>query len=101
MSCLRCQELQSRVGIRTPGELGKVIRVVQANLRDGTLDEVPSGGPFASANPFPSLKENGPWDDVVSYDFRCRSCGAGFHLSAETYHGAGGEWAPVKRDVPA
>ncbi|MER9758272.1 hypothetical protein NKJ46_33985, partial [Mesorhizobium sp. M0166] len=36
---------------------------------------------------------NGPWDDLLLYRFRCTTCAQVFLLSAETYHGSGGEWA--------
>jgi len=39
-----------------------------------------------------SVNPDGPWDDIISYAFRCAACEAQFELSAETYHGAGGAW---------
>ena len=95
MSCARCQELRSRVDIRRPSDLTRVIQVVQANLNDGTLDEIENVNPLTGA-PFLTLEPRGPWNDILSYDFRCRSCGAAFHLAVETYHGSGGAWAPVE-----
>lgn len=92
MSCNRCQELMAPFLIRTPGELGKAVRAVQANLTDGTLEQVAAGE--LSPRPFCDIRENGPWDDVLSYRFRCRECSQSFSLTAETYHGGGGEWAP-------
>ena len=93
MSCARCQELQTRVDIRHPSDLTRVIQVVQANLHDGTLAEVAKSQ--LPAAPFLTLSPKGPWQDVLDYDFRCRSCGAAFHLAVETYHGSGGAWGPV------
>jgi hypothetical protein len=84
--------------IRTPGELGSAIRVVQANLEDGTLEEVPREDPFLpDMEPFVTLRDKGPWADILSYGFRCRDCGALFQFSAEIYHGRGGRWAPANR----
>ena len=79
--------------IRTPGELGKAMRIVHANLRDGTLDQV-EAGEFASKGRFLDVVEDGPWEDVLHYRFSCIRCGQAFDLTAETYHGGGGEWAP-------
>jgi hypothetical protein len=93
MSCSRCQELGIKFSIRSPGELQKAIRVVRANLADGTLEQQP-GNPVHPMLPFLSLTEVGPWDDYLLYEFRCTSCGARFTLSVETYHGAGGSWTP-------
>jgi hypothetical protein len=95
MSCQRCEELHQRFEITTPGELAKAIRVVQSNLHDGTLVQAKRAGGEASTPPFSSIRESGPWDDVLLYEFLCRSCGARFQLSAETYHGEGGEWQPI------
>ena len=86
--CESCRELQEEWSIRSPGELSKAIRVVRANLADGTL--LQRGG----SDPFASLPEGGPWPDHVSFCFHCAQCGAAFTLSAETHHGAGGRWAP-------
>lgn len=75
--------------IRTPGELTKAIRVIRANLADGTL---------ASAAPFEAMEPEGPWPDVLQYEFRCPACDARFSLIAETYHGRGGSWTVARAD---
>ena len=93
MSCNRCDELMVPFLIRTPGELGKAVRVVQANLADGTLEQVDVGD-VTSKGQFRDLREDGPWDDVLSYWFQCRECCQSFSLTAETYHGGRGEWTP-------
>jgi len=95
MSCSRCKELHLRFEIRSPGELAKAIRIIQANLQDGSLEQVPGEGVGVPAEPFLSLSESGPWDDVLLYEFSCRSCGSRFRLSADTYHGRGGDWLPM------
>ena len=104
MTCERCEELHQRCEIRTPGELAKAIRIIQASLDGGTLEQAQRAGLGASTVPFASIGEGGPWDDVLLYEFFCRSCGARFRLSAETYHGRGGEWQPLglvgKREDP-
>jgi len=96
MSCQRCEELHQKFAIRSPGELSRAIRVVQANLADRTLEQAPRPALGASSTPFLTVSESGPWDDVLLYEFTCRSCGARFQLSAETHHGLGGEWQPVE-----
>jgi len=94
MSCSRCQELGVKVSIRSPAELREAIRVVRANLVDGTLEQLP-GDQVHPMPPFLSVIEEGPWGDFLLYEFWCRSCGARFTLSVETYHGAGGFWTPA------
>jgi hypothetical protein len=91
MRCTRCADLQATVDIRLPGDLTNVIRNVQAHMRGGTLEELPSGLP--STPPFETLNGHGPWDDLVGHRFRCRFCGGEFNLSVNTYHGSGGSWS--------
>ena len=89
--CPSCQDLHVEFAIRTPGELAKAIRVVQANIADGTIRPIEQPG----AAPIASIAPDGPWPDVIAYLFRCATCGTQFELSAETYHGSGGAWRRV------
>jgi hypothetical protein len=93
--CERCGSLRQRFEIRSPGDLAQAIRVTRDHVADGTLVEVPSRSPVF-CEPFSAVIPEGPWEDVVGYGFRCTSCGQLFSLSAETYHGSGGEWRPVR-----
>jgi hypothetical protein len=95
-TCERCAGLRQRFDIRSPADLAKAIRVARDNVTDGTIVEVPSPSQVQH-EPFSALSPDGPWDDVLGYGFRCTSCGQLFYLSAETYHGSGGEWRPVAR----
>jgi hypothetical protein len=94
MSCSRCNELHLKFEIRSLLELAKAIRIVQANLKDGTIEQMPLGGIGASTQPFASLSEEGPWEDLLVYAFSCRSCRSRFHLSVDVYHGNLGAWTP-------
>ena len=94
--CERCGHLSTRIEIRVPADLTKVIRLVRTSVLDGTLDAGAHDTPI-SDQPFLSLAETGPWADILSYQFQCRFCGTGFSLSAETYHGSGGEWRVRER----
>ena len=95
MACDRCEELHLTVAIRTSGELRAAVGVIQANLDDGTLRQESLTAVGASSGPLRRVGEDGTWDDLVWYQFSCRSCGARFELSVETYHGRGGEWRPI------
>src|SRR5262245_22237978 len=95
MPCERCEELHQRIAIRSPGELTRAIRVIHSNLEDGTLEQARRTDVGSSTTPFLSVPESGPWDDILLYDFSCCSCGSRFRLSAETYHGRGGEWRAI------
>jgi hypothetical protein len=94
--CKRCASLRQRFEIRSPADLAKAIRVARDNVADGTIVEIPSKSEVVH-EPFAEVAPNGPWEDVVGYGFRCMTCGQLFYLSAETYHGSGGEWRPVKQ----
>ena len=76
-----------------PGELKQAIRIAKDNVADGTLCVIEDAEEIS--RPFSQLSASGLWDDIVHYEFKCNSCGQKLHLSAETYHGAGGEWKPV------
>jgi hypothetical protein len=97
MSCEHCEELHKRFAIRSPAELAKAIRVIQASLADGTLEQSLCADLGASTTPFRTVRDSGPWNDFLLYKFVCRSCRAGFQLSAETYRGRGGEWQPIEK----
>jgi hypothetical protein len=88
--------LRQRFSIRVPADLSHTIRVARDNIADGTLAEVPSQSPIFR-EPFSAVLADGPWDDIIGYGFRCTACGQLFSLSANTYHGSGGEWRPVSR----
>ena len=88
MPCDRCRELATTFHIGVPDDLRKAIRIGRAAVTDGTLRELP-GTPLVTAEPFSAVSADGPWDDVVSYQFACAHCGQRFHLWADTYHGSG------------
>lgn len=93
MACMKCKEINQIVEIRSPAALAKAIRIVKANLGDGTLTLEPAGpAVLASMPPFADLPPEGPWPDCFEFHFRCAHCGQKFRLDAETYHGAGGQW---------
>jgi hypothetical protein len=56
--CRACADLRARWEIRTPGELSKAIRVVRANLGDGTLVDITQSAVSPAA--FRDLPEDGP-----------------------------------------
>lgn len=92
MICEACRDLDLTSSIRSRGDLSRAIGIVRANLDDGTLDEVAEGR-NPTTERFRDLPEAGPWPDIVSFRFRCTSCGAEYRLFADTYHGSGGSWS--------
>ena len=98
MSCETCGHLRERQAFRSPAQLERGLAVVRANVTAGTLAESaqrPAGVVRSGQPPFAEL-DSGRWPDAFAYYFACRACGALYEFTAETYHGAGGEWRPVE-----
>lgn len=93
MSCHQCSTLKERRKIWGLQGLADAIVSAKAAVAEGVLVELDSG-PMAGAIAFADLNPNGPYDDLLLYNFSCTSCGQQFQLSAETYHGSGGSWGP-------
>jgi hypothetical protein len=99
-ACSKCEELRTTISIGSAAELTNVLKVVRANVEDGTLVEAaywPQGQIKVSRPSFMSIPVSGPWPDFVEYYFSCTACGQLYRLSVETYHGAGGQWSPWER----
>lgn len=97
--CERCAHLCQQFAIRAPSDLEHALRVVRDNLADGTIREmIPD--PARASPSFASIAPQGPWDDVLDFTFRCPGCGQRFSLTAETFHGSGGEWRPLSSQGP-
>jgi hypothetical protein len=92
--CEKCSDLNKVYRIKLPSELKHAICIAKENVADGTISvlEKETG---QGSRPFSQLTVSGAWGDLVYYIFVCNSCGQRFQLSAETYHGAGGEWKPL------
>jgi hypothetical protein len=95
MTCARCTDLCQDVPIRGPLDLEKAVRVIRANLDDGTLVEAGNlpNATLAGPTPFADVERSPPWPDVILSDFHCAHCGEPFRLSCETFHGSGGRWS--------
>ncbi len=81
--------------VATPAELSLLIREVKAAIAAGLLEQVrPDSSPFATDAEIADFTEEGPWPDFIEVRFRVRGTAVRYKLSVETYHGAGGTWAP-------
>ena len=98
MACEKCNDLCVRFAIRQPHQLKQAIKIASENVADGTISEIQDPAPICQAT-FSELAAGGQWDDVLAYRFTCNTCGEEFSLHAETYHGSGGYWEPVKSGV--
>ena len=99
--CKHCKEVCQKFKIALPKDLEKAISVVRDNLADGTIIESsfwPENILKTQTEPFSKVDSKGPWDDILIYYFECPECNQLFKLSAETYHGAGGSWQPIKEN---
>ncbi len=82
--------------IDSMGQLTNVIETVQHWIREGALRQVPrESSVLASAGDFLDLPADGPWGDVLAYDFEHTKNGKRFTLDCETFHGQGGAWQPA------
>ena len=98
--CQQCRELQPSYRIKTPGELNRVVKLVQDEVTSGSLIETDPGKPRNEwQTPFSNLL-SGPRDDVVLCYFSCTGCNRLYCLSCETYHGSGGSWEVVSEELP-
>jgi hypothetical protein len=91
--CQNCKDLNMKVEIRSPRELKKVLEAIKEHVGTGILTVLPEESPWSK--PFAQVNISGPWDNIVNYVFRCNSCAKKSRLSAETYHGSGGQWKPI------
>ena len=95
--CEHCAEVNQKIRIHTSYELQRAIRVIRANLADGTIKlDVKLISDIAPTKmlEFSDLSEKGTWPDYIEYYFRCIACDQAFRLAVETYHGSGGTWEP-------
>jgi hypothetical protein len=91
MACDLCREIGTTLHVRLPADLSRVIAMAKDATQKGIIVEVDDRSTWQSG-PFSGVSAEGPWDDIVSHSFRCTACAQFFRLSAETYHGGGGEW---------
>lgn len=81
--------------IRTPADLVSLLREIKAAVSAGILEQIrPDSSPFAIDTAIADFAEQGPWPDYIEVRFLVRGAGTRYKLAAETYHGAGGTWAP-------
>jgi hypothetical protein len=90
-------DLSRRMAIRSPADLGAIIAVIRASTTVGHITEVHRQGSAGTGNSVADLPADGPWPDVIDAVFRDRA-GRRYRLFVETWHGAGGEWAPIDDD---
>ena len=98
--CEHCSEVCQTYKIDYPSDLKQAIKVIKDNIADGTIIESnywPDQNLGMIIEPFAEIKTQGPWDDILIYYFECTQCKQLFKLGAETYHGQGGSWEPVKK----
>lgn len=79
--------------IRTRGQLSGILRDLKRAVSDGDLSPVEPAIPLFSVEcSLIDIPEDGPWPDYFELYFQEPSTGERYKLSAETYHGAGGDW---------
>lgn len=80
---------------KTPqGRLPHSFFVAVSNWFTVLVDQYTSSADHQYVSPYNIMGRDR--DDIVAYYFKCRCCGEQFSLHAETYHGSGGYWEPVR-----
>ncbi len=98
MSCANCETFDTQLEIRLPGELARILAKLKRAVAAGELryNGFESSRALSGQPDFKSLEPSGPYPDALDYYFDCPACGAVFELTAETYHGGGGEWVRLR-----
>jgi len=93
MTCKKCEEAVQPQRIKRPDDLSRAILAAANAIELGILSYEGAG---AWGDPFQSIARGDGWGDFVNNYFSCLSCGQWFNLQAETYHGSGGAFEPVR-----
>lgn len=81
--------------LTTRTDFASLIREIKAAVAAGVLEQLrPDASPFATEMLVIDLAEQGPWPDYIEMRFQVRGTAVRYKLAVETYHGAGGTWAP-------
>jgi hypothetical protein len=82
------------VEINGPAQLRRIVKRLQSAILEQKLRVGDRGSPYYSEAPpdFLELDLSKALPDVMIYQMECRSCGQGFKLQCESYHGSGGSW---------
>ena len=93
-SCDACRLFADALRIERPSDLTRVAARVRDAIAAGTLIVATDIPVNPTVSPQSSIDDvaRGVWSDVVEHHFRCPKCRRSFTLTAETYHGSGGEW---------
>jgi hypothetical protein len=91
------EDLRRRVVVRSPADLTAILAMIRAAAGSGDVTQVSGHGDGETGCNLADLPLSGPWPDVIDAEFRDRA-GRRYRLFVETWHGAGGEWAPLDGD---
>lgn len=88
--CEICDDLHETIKIEYSYQYYNIVEQIKNMLQEGIL--LLSEG---NCN-FSLIDRNKPFPgDVLYHVFKCASCGCGFELCIETYHGSGGSWEVI------
>jgi hypothetical protein len=97
MTCQSCDQFDTNVPIRSPGEFARIAGKVRAAVSEGSLvyNSLESDRELIGQPSFQNLDLLAPLPDAMRYHFNCAVCGKAFGLEVETYHGRGGQWSTL------
>jgi hypothetical protein len=96
MTCALCENLMEVVPVKSASDLRRAITRAADCLTAGIIREVSGPRGLIAATSLSSLTSRSNWPDYIQSHFECTGCCERFVLSVETYHGAGGTWAPAR-----
>lgn len=85
--------------IQSPTELRFLIAKLKKSVASGEMQQYwPADAPFATEIKISDVDENGPWPaDHLEWYFLSTTNKKCYKFSAETYHGAGGNWRLIDK----
>ena len=81
--------------IASPSTLSWIIIEIKKNISSGLLEQVYPESEMsiiATKESIHEIPDQGPWMDYIEMYFKNTKCSSIYKLTAETFHGTGGEW---------
>ena len=100
--CPNCDEYAVDLEIHGPAQLRRIVKKIQTAIAEGRLrsDHLRSTRELDEQPLLDRLDLSRSIPDVMIYYAVCDSCGRAFRLDCESYHGSGGSWRSVDREMP-
>jgi hypothetical protein len=78
--------------IKSAEQLTTILRAIKRALANGSLRQYKPSDAVLALDDLNQVSDSGPWPDYIEAYFADSKTGEQYKLTAETYHGSGGEW---------